>query len=120
MMFFLDHCVPNRVAIMLAADGHRVMRLRDLLPTDSPDHVVLQKAAELDAVLISLNGNFADITAYRPASHRGIVALQVRNRPQAVEIITERFLDYLRVHADRREMDGKLLLVEPHRIRVRT
>jgi predicted nuclease of predicted toxin-antitoxin system len=117
---FLDHCVPNRVGQMLAAAGHDVVRLHEFLPTDSPDQLVLQKSEEVDAVLVSLNGDFADITAYPPASHRGVIALQVRNHPETVTAITDRLIAYLRRHAERREMDGKLLLVEAHRIRVRT
>lgn len=120
MRFLLDHCVPNRVATLLGDAGHEVIRLRECLPTDSPDPIVLQKATDLDAVLVSLNGDFADITTYPPADHRGIVALQVRNHPETVMPITRRFLTYLLQHPDRRNMDGKLLLVEAHRIRVRT
>ena len=119
MRFLLDHCVPNRVGSMLVGAAHEAIRLSDCLPTDSPDPVVLRKAEELDAVLVSLNGDFADITAYPPASHRGIVALQVRNRPVAVTAIVERLLTYLSRFPERRDMDGKLLLVESHRIRVR-
>jgi predicted nuclease of predicted toxin-antitoxin system len=118
--FFLDHCVPNLVAAMLAEATHEVVRLRDAMPTDSPDQAVLQRAGDLDAVLISLNGDFSDITAYPPANHHGVIALQVRNRPEAVGPIVERLLAYLRLHPDRREMDGRLLLVEAHRVQVRT
>lgn len=120
MKLLLDHCAPNRVGVMLAAAEQEVVRLRECLPTDSPDPVVLQKADELDAVLVSLNGDFADITAYPPSDHRGIIALQVRNHPETVTPITERLIAYLRQHPQRRDMDGKLLLVEAHRIRVRT
>jgi predicted nuclease of predicted toxin-antitoxin system len=115
----LDHCVPNRVGATLAEAGHEVIRLRDCLPTDSPDPLVLQKATELDAVLVSLNGDFTDITAYPPAQHRGVIALQVRNRPETMVFITDRVVSYLSQHFERREMDGKLLLVEAHRIRIR-
>ena len=120
MKLLLDHCVPNRVVVMLADVGHEVVCLRECLPTNSPDPIVLQKADDLDAVLVSLNGDFADITAYPPAKHRGIIALQVRNRPEAVVPITERLIAYLRQYPERRGMDGTLLLVESHRIRVRT
>jgi hypothetical protein len=112
--------VPNRVGQLLAEAGHEVVRLRDVLRTDSPDPAVAAKADELNAVLISLNGDFADITAYPPSSHRGMVALQIRNRPETVPPITERLLRYFEQHPARRDMDGKLLLVEAHRIRLRT
>jgi predicted nuclease of predicted toxin-antitoxin system len=74
--FLLDHCVPNRIAVMLTAAAHEAILLRDCLPLDSADPLVLQKATEFDAILVSLNGDFADITAYPPTSHRGIIALQ--------------------------------------------
>ncbi len=96
MKFFLDHCVPNRVAVALAGDGHEVVHIRDFLATDSPDQEVLQKATELNAVLVSLNGDFADITTYPPSDHRGIIALQVRNHPETISPMMERLLGYLR------------------------
>ena len=119
MKFFLDHCVPNRVADRLASALHEVVRLQECLPPDSPDSVVVQKAEELDAVLVSLNGDFADITTYPPANHRGIVALQVKNRPETIGIILDGLLAYFGRFPDRRDMDGKLLIAEPHRIRIR-
>jgi predicted nuclease of predicted toxin-antitoxin system len=117
---FLDHCVPNRVGELLTTAGHEVLRLRECLPADSPDFDVIRKANELDAVLVSLNGDFADITMYPPADHLGIIALQIRNRPESAVAITQRLATYLDQHPERRDMDGKLLLVESHRIRVRT
>ncbi|MGE3241936.1 MAG: DUF5615 family PIN-like protein [Pirellulales bacterium] len=120
MNFFLDHCVPRSVGRMLADAGHAVTELRDCLPADATDPVVIAKAEELDAVLISLNGDFADITTYPPGRHLGIVALQLRNHPEAIGAIMELLLRYLVAFPDRRELDGKLLIVEVHRIRVRT
>ena len=107
------------MGVLLTEAAHEAIRLRDCLPPDSIDPIVLQKATELDAILVSLNGDFADITAYPPTSHHGIIALQVRNRPETVTPIVERLLAYLQHNPDRREMDGKLLPIEAHRIRVR-
>jgi predicted nuclease of predicted toxin-antitoxin system len=104
----------------LADAGHSVTELRDHLPADSADPLVIAKAEELDAVLVSLNGDFADITAYPPARHLGIIALQIHNHPETVGPIVELLLRYLAAHSDRRDLDGKLLIVEPHRIRIRT
>ena len=104
MKLLLDHFVPNRVANLLREAGHEVVCLRDCLRAASPDRVVIHKATELDAVLISLNGDFADITAYPPESYRGIVAMQVRNRPEAITPITARLVTYLDRHPNRREL----------------
>ena len=116
---FADHCVPNSIIQDLLADGHDVLRLRDHIPPDSPDVVVLSTAQTFDALLISLNGDFADIVAYPPAEFKGIIALQVRNRPETIPLIMERLRDFLSVHRDMAYYAGKLILVDPNRIRIR-
>lgn len=119
MRLFADHCVPESVATALEADGHEVSRLRDHLKTDAPDPEVIEKAQELDAVLLSLNGDFSDIVSYPPSSYGGIIALQVRNRPEVLGEITDRLAKYLKRHPERQHYHGKLLLVEAHRLRIR-
>ena len=119
LQFLADHCVPTLVIENLHAAGHEVTRLRDWLPPESPDENVIAKAQELAAILLTLNGDFADITAYPPANYRGIVALQVRNRYEILPQIVARLQTYLAAHPDMAHYQGKLLLVEVHRIRIR-
>lgn len=119
LRFFADHCVSNAVVQMLHEAGHEVLRLRAHIPVDSPDHVVLDTAQQLNAILVSLDGDFTDIVTYPPANYLGIVALQVRNHPEALPRIMSNLLEYLALHAEMPDHSGKLLLVEPHRIRVR-
>jgi predicted nuclease of predicted toxin-antitoxin system len=95
------------------------MRLREHLPIESPDTVVIAQAQHLDAILLSLNKDFADIVTYPPADYQGIIALQVRNHPEIIPQLMQRLQDYLSSHADREYYPGKLLVVEVHRIRVR-
>ncbi len=117
--FFADHCVSNAIMQTLRAGGHEVVRLREQLPVESPDAVVIAKAQQLDAILLSLNGDFADIVTYPPADYQGIIAIQVRNHPEIIPQLMQRLQDYLSSHADREDYRGKLLVVEVHRIRVR-
>ena len=117
--FFADHCVSNAIMQTLRAGGHEVVRLREQLPVESPDAVVIAKAQQLDAILLSLNGDFADIVTYPPADYQGIIAIQVRNHPEIIPQLMNRLHDYLSSHADREYYRGKLLVVEVHRIRVR-
>lgn len=100
--------------------GHDVYRLRDLLPADSSDRLVIAKARELNAVLVSLNGDFADIVQYPPQAYAGIVALQIRGRPEMLDGILHRVLRHFADDPDQSHYAGKLLLAEIHRIRVRT
>jgi hypothetical protein len=73
----------------------------------------------LDSILVSLNGDFADIVSYPPARYRGIVALQVRNHPEVIPSLVQRLLSYLSNFPDTAVLHGKSLLVEAHRIRLR-
>ena len=95
LKFFADHCVPHFVIQTLHNTGHKVLRLKDYIPPDSPDLVVISKAQELDSILLSLNGDFSDIVTYPPSIYRGIIALQVRNHPEVIPQMMEGLKNYL-------------------------
>ena len=71
--FFADHCVPNAIIQALRDAGHEVMRLREHLLIESSDAVVIAKAQQLDALLLSVNGDFSDIVTYSPENYQGII-----------------------------------------------
>ena len=119
LQFFADQCVPTVVIQDLCNAGYEVWYLRDHLPIESPDLVVISKAQELKTILISLNGDFANIFNYPPANYQGIVALQVRNHPEVLPQIVSRLKDYLSANPNTEHYKGKLFLVEVHRIRIR-
>ena len=120
MRFFADHCVPAEVARTLLGQGHEVLLLRDHMPTDSADSGVIAMAQELDSLLLSLDGDFADIVGYPPADYGGIIAIQLRNHPEAMPGLMRRLVDYLVAQPERDHYKGKLLILEPHRVRVRS
>ena len=66
LQFLADHCVPNSVIQTLRDSNHDVLRLRDILPVESPDAIVIAKALDLGKILLTLNGDFADIVTYPP------------------------------------------------------
>jgi predicted nuclease of predicted toxin-antitoxin system len=53
-----DQCVPAEIADRLRRADHEVTLLREVLPIRAPDPEVIGKAGELDAILVSLNGDF--------------------------------------------------------------
>ena len=77
-----DHCVSNIIAQILREADHEVFRLRDVLPVESADAIVISRDQEINAVLLSLSGDFADIVSCPPKEYKGIVALQIRNHPE--------------------------------------
>lgn len=100
--------------------AHEVVRLKDVLPVESPDTIVIAKAQEVDAILLSMNGDFADIVTYPPKNYKGIVALQMRNHVEVLDHLMARLTGYLRAQPAMEHYRGKLLVVELNRIRIRT
>jgi len=119
LKFFVDQCVPNSIIRALQSEGYTVFRLRDYIPPDSEDAVVIEKAQELDAILISLDNDFADIVGYPPSKYKGIIAIQLRNHPEVIPLLIGRLKSYLSLHPYMEHYKGKLFIIEPHRIRIR-
>ncbi len=115
LRFFADHCVSKLIMQALRDAGHEVLRLKDHLPQESADTIVIAKAQELGCILLSLNGDFADIVTYPPADYKGIVALQLRNHPEITNRLVATLTSYLSSNPD---MDhyyrGRLPVVEAH------
>ena len=119
LRFLSDQCVPSEITESLKRQGYEVTLLREVLPINSPDPVVIAKAQQTGAILLSLNGDFADIITYPPSHYVGIVAIQLNNHPETIPYLMAGLLGFLSDHSNQIFYRGKLLLVEPHRIRIR-
>jgi len=119
LKFFADHCVPNSIIKFLREQGYEVLVLREYIPMDSPDPTVILKAQECKAVLLTLNGDFADLINYPPQRFKGIISIQLKNHPENIPLICEKLRVYIEENRDMADFEGKLIVVEPHRIRVR-
>ena len=73
LRFFADHCIANSVVQELQNAGHEVLRLKDHLPIESSDSVVITTAQKLHSILLSLNGDFTNILNYPPSKYKGII-----------------------------------------------
>lgn len=119
LKFFADHCISNYIIQKLRNEGYEVLILKEHIPPDSEDSLVIEKAQELNAILISLNGDFSDIVRYPPSEYNGIVSLQIRNHPEVIPSLIERLVKYFSQFPYIEHYEGKLFLVEVHRIRIR-
>jgi|ERR1041385_5578309 predicted nuclease of predicted toxin-antitoxin system len=119
LAFLSDQCVPAEISNILVRNGHRVTLLRDVLPISSSDSDVIAKAQSSEAILVSLNGDFADIVDYPPSKFAGIVAIQLKNHPETIPSLMGRLINFLIENPEQDFYRGKLFLVEPHRIRIR-
>src|ERR1700753_765723 len=70
MHFMLDENVPVDVAEMLVKHGHIAEFIRNYIPPGSPDPLVATIAQELNAVLISFDGDFQNIAPRIPHGQR--------------------------------------------------
>ena len=83
MNFLLDHDVPDELSYLLEHLGHRVDRLRDVLPRTASDAEALEYAVDHDLIVITCNrADFLRLARDRP--HRGIVVV-IRRRSRAAE-----------------------------------
>ena len=120
LSFFADQCVPLQIVQSLRTHGYNVVLLREYLPTNAVDTDVIAKAQELGLILLSLNGDFADIVTYPPANYLGIVCLQVKNHPETVPAIVANLAAYAQSTSNQGDFKGKLLVVDQSRVRVRS
>ena len=119
LRIFADHCVPGKVISELREAGHEVLLLKEYVPQNASDYVVIEAAQRENAILLSLNGDFSDIVAFPPASYSGIIALHIKNRTQSIDSLLARLITYLDGNQVQGEYNGLLILVEAHRIRLK-
>lgn len=119
LIFFADQCVPESIIELLNNDNVNVLILKDHIPVDSRDSIVISKAQELNSILLTLNGDFADIITYPPDRYKGIIALQLRNHPEIIPQLVDRLNRYLNDNPEMDHYSGKLFIVDVSRIRVK-
>jgi hypothetical protein len=52
LRFLADHCISNSTVQNLPEAHYEVLRLKDPLPVESSDTIVIAKAQEIDAILV--------------------------------------------------------------------
>jgi hypothetical protein len=70
MRFVLDENVPQAVADMLVQHGHQIEWIRGYVPPGSADPLVATVSEELQAILISFDGDFEKIAPRIPKAER--------------------------------------------------
>jgi len=118
LRFLADQCVPETIINAIKDYDFEVKKLKECLPANSSDIEVILKALELESILLTLNGDFADIILFPPEKYKGIVSIQLKNHPETIELLLKRLLDFFNKNSDLKYFWGKLIIVEVHRIRI--
>jgi hypothetical protein len=114
--FKLDENLPVELLEDLRAAGHEADGLHDEGLIGAPDDAVLDLVRRERRVLLTLDKGIADVRAYPPKAHAGIVLF----RPPAAGRGTT--LLFVRRHLAsilERELTGRLLVITEHGMRLR-
>jgi uncharacterized protein DUF5615 len=114
--FKLDENLPVELLDDLRTAGHEADGLRDEGLIGAPDDIVLDLVRRERRVLLTLDKGIADVRAYPPQAHAGIVLF----RPPATGRGTT--LLFVRRHLGsllERDLAGRLPVITDHGIRVR-
>jgi predicted nuclease of predicted toxin-antitoxin system len=112
----LDENLPSRLVRLLADHGHDTHTLSEEGLAGATDERVAQHVRDEDRLLITLDRGFADIRAYPPGSHPGIVVLRL---PDQRPISFETALAALLVEYDLDALRGCIVVVQPGIVRIR-
>jgi predicted nuclease of predicted toxin-antitoxin system len=90
--FLLDQHVPDAIGRVAVQEGHTVTRLREVLPPNADDSIVISFAHSRQFVLVTCNrDHFLSLVAHHP--HAGLIVV-IRRQSRVAEC--SRFLRLLR------------------------
>ena len=116
MRFKIDENLPIEVASLLSRAGHEATTVISQSLSGSSDQTLIKHCQSEGRVLVTFDGDFADIRAYPPSEFPGLVILRLKRQDRNYVLnVVERLSDALGTE----ELTGKLWLVEENRIRIR-
>lgn len=116
MRLKLDENLPDDLTDELARRGHDVDTVLDEHLGGRKDAVVVRAATDENRMVITLDRGVGDIRNFPPGSHAGVVVLRpVRQDPVSIVDLLRRLLT---AH-DLAAFSRCVVVVEPHRVRVR-
>jgi predicted nuclease of predicted toxin-antitoxin system len=116
LKFKIDENLPAECALLFREAGFEAATVADQKLSGADDSVLFDRCSAESRVLITLDLDFANVQAYPPGSHSGIVVLRSssQDKPMLMSVL-KRLLPIL----TRRSPERQLWIVEPDRIRYR-
>jgi len=115
MKFKLDENLSPSLAILFAPEGHDVHSIIEQSLSGNPDSRVIEVCRMESRCLVTFDMDFANIHAYPPSAHQGIIVLRLANQSHAsAEAAVQRILPLLKSEP----LAGSLWIVEDHRVRI--
>lgn len=119
MRFLIDADLPRATATLLTKYGHEPIDVRDIGMGRAKDPEIASYAQAQGLTLVSGDGGFGNLYRYPPSDYHGLVVLRAPRNATASFILgmLESFLQEGELVA---QIKGKLAIVEPGRIRLRS
>lgn len=112
----LDENLPSSAGSVLTAKGYDVETVYGEGLTGVPDARLAEVVRLEDLMLVTLDRGFADIRAYPPGSHPGIIVLRLPNQQPSM---VDGALRALVSEYDFADLRGCVVVVQPNLVRVR-
>lgn len=116
MKFKVDENLPTEYATIFREAGFEADTVADQRLVGADDSVLAERCREERRVLVTLDLDFANVQAYPPGSHSGIVVFRSKSQnKQTLIALLKRILPVLL----RKSPEQQLWIVEQDRIRYR-
>ena len=119
MKFLVDENLPRSTGELLQNLGYEFADVRDVGLRGASDSEVAAYAQKQKFCLITGDTGFADIRNYPPKEYYGIIVLHI-SRDSTAKNILDLLDSALKQESFLNNLSGKLAIVEPGRIRIRT
>jgi predicted nuclease of predicted toxin-antitoxin system len=112
----LDENLSPLQAQVLRTKGHDATSVAEVGLSGAADPAVREFAIEAGRVLVTLDGDFANVLRYPPAATPGVIRLRVH---PATEVAIEALLAWAITPLAEVDLRGKLVVVDKNKIRIR-
>ena len=118
MKFLIDEDLPTSCVALCQRHGFTAVDVRNVHLRGSSDTTIAEYAKRELFTLITGDFDFSDIRNYPPKDYHGIIVLSARKNATAKDFL--RLLEHFFVRKDiLNTAEGKLIIVESDRIRIR-
>ncbi len=115
--FLVDEDLPRSLAPRLRAAGQEAQDVRDVGLRGRPDTDVFDYAVTRGLALISGDLGFGNLLDFPLGTHPGIIVVRVPNEVPTATL--NELIVWTAQNLSVDDLDGNLVIVEPHRIRLR-
>jgi predicted nuclease of predicted toxin-antitoxin system len=115
--FLLDADMARSNATALRDLGHDVSDVRDIGLGSASDDEIFERAQAEQRIIVTADLDFADVRAYPPGTHAGVIVLRLPDHFRTAEV--NRILETAIQNLEQVDVGRALVVVEANTIRIR-